>query len=265
MIPAAGRIPSPPRPTCLDRLHPAIRLGGALLGAVGALAVDPVSLLAMLVVVVVLLARTGLGPGAQLAALRPWLPAAVLVVLVHAFTSTEFAPLWRFSAGGTLAGGLALLRVGVTLGWLALYVRTSGLEDSITAAGWWLAPLRRLGAPTHQLGLVLAVALGTIPGVMAEGRRTEAVVRMRRAAARRGRGSFATRMGDRVRVVVPLVETLVRRAENLTLALRSRAPAEPATVAGPPAAQVAVLLIALGLLVWWAAAAPLAPGDWGAR
>lgn len=265
MIPAAGTTPSPLRATCLDRLHPAIRLGGALLGAIGSLGLDPVSLGGMLAVVVVLLARTGLGPARQWAALRPWLPAALLVLLVHALTSTEFAPLWHFSTGGLLSGGLALLRVAATLGWLALYVRTSGLEDSIKATGWWLAPLRRLGVPTHHLGLVLAVALGTVPGVMAEGRRAEAVVRMRRSAGKPGRGSLVARMGDRVRVVVPLVETLVRRAEHLTLALRSRAPDTAATVAGPPVIQLALLLLSMVLLVWWTRSAPLAPGTWGLR
>ena len=119
--------------------------------------------------------------------------------------------------------------------------------------------------PTHHLGLVLAVALGTIPGVMAEGRRTEAVVRMRRSAGRPGRVPLAARMGDRIRVVVPLVETLVRRADHLTLALRSRAPDGAATVAGPPVVQLLFLLAALVALLWWGRIAPLAPGNWGVR
>ena len=183
MIPASTFSTTVLRPTVLARVHPVVRLGGVVLGLAGSLMAGTIFLGLMAVVLAWWLDRTGLNPLRQLAVLRPWLWAGALVLLVHTFTSTWAAPLWHPSWAGLSAGIKALARVAVSIGWLGLYLRTSSLDELVLGVRWWLRPLAGLGLPTENLGLVLAVALGTAPGVLGEGRRIETVVRLRRTGS----------------------------------------------------------------------------------
>lgn len=238
------------RPTALGGRHPATALAALVLGLVGAAALPAPFVLGQLVLISAGLAWTGLGPARQAAALRPWIPVAVLVLGVHTLTTVSAAPLGRPSLAGLLAGCLALARVGLSVAWLGLYLRVMSLDDLTGGLGWWLRPLGRLGFPVEDLALALAVALGTAPAVLGEGRRILAVMRMRRAAGERPRDGRWTRfrrdLMDRARVAVPLLETLVRRGEALSLSLRRRRP----RTAGPGAIPVLDALV----LVCWAAA-----------
>ena len=181
MINGASFAPAALRATPLSALHPAVRLGAVVLALLTCLAGSPVGLAAMALCLMAALAWTGMGPRRQLAALKPWVPVALLVVVVHTFTTTWAAPLGYPSLAGFLAGGKALLRVACSVGCLGLYLRVTPLDDLVLGTGWWLRPARRLGLRTDDLGLMLAVAMGTAPVVLGEGRRIEAVVTMRRS------------------------------------------------------------------------------------
>ena len=244
------------RPTPLGRPHPATRLAGLGLGLATALLAPPAALAVLLVLVVAALNWTGLGWLRQLAALRAWLAVAALVLVVHTLTTVQAAPLGHPSWRGLLAGVFALGRVAATVGLLGLYLRIASLDDLIAGIGWWLAPLRRLGVPVDDLGLALAVALGTAPVVLGEGRRIALVTRLRRtgpaaAAAVRGARLRQWRAGvvDRARLVVPVMETLARRAEALNLSLRRRRPG-PVSLGPLPLPEGVVLAGWLALLVW---------------
>jgi energy-coupling factor transporter transmembrane protein EcfT len=172
---------------------------------------------------------------------------AVLALLVHTLTTTTGAPLGHPSWAGVAAGGRALLRLAASLALLAVYLRSGSLDDLVAGLGWWLRPFGRLGLPVEDLGLAVAVACGTVPQVVGEGRRLQAVADLRgHSAAGRG-GVRRTRRQlpwyrwlDRTRLVVPLLESLGRRAETLELALRGRRPSL-ATARGPRAREWAVL------------------------
>jgi hypothetical protein len=108
--------------------------------------------------------------------------------------------------------------------------------------------------PVADLGLVLAVALGTAPTVLGEGQRSGMVVRLRRTGPDGPTGGSAParmwqRATDRVLLVVPMMETLGRRAEALTLSLRRRRP-RPAVLGRLPLAEGVGLGLWLGVLVW---------------
>jgi energy-coupling factor transporter transmembrane protein EcfT len=185
---------------------------------------------------------------------------AALVLVVHTFTTVAAAPLGHPSWQGLLAGGRALMRVAASIGLLGLYLRIASLDDLINATGWWLAPLARLGLPVADFGLVLAVAVGTAPMVLGEGRRSEMVVRLRRTGPqgtanadwpvwRRVLARWRQRATDRARLVVPMMETLGRRSEALTLSLRRRRP-RPAPLGRMPASEGVGLALWLVVLVW---------------
>ncbi len=257
MINGASFAPAALRVTPLSALHPAIRLGAAILALLTCLGASPWGLAAMALFLMAALTWTGMGPRRQLAVLKPWAPVALLVIVVHTFTTTQAAPLGHPSVAGFLAGGKALLRVACSVGCLGLYLRVSPLDDLVLGVSWWLRPVRRLGLRTDDLGLMLAVAMGTAPVVLGEGRRIEAVVTMRRSvpAGREVRtgpsrvANFLHGLVDRARVVVPLLETLARRAEALTLSLRHRRP-DPLTAGRVPILQMAFLAVwAAGLIM----------------
>lgn len=220
--------------------HPATRLAALLLALVVVLTADWRVVAPTAALLVRGLVVTGLGARAQLRQLRPWLPMAALALLIHTLTTTAAAPLGQPSWAGAAAGLRALLRVGASLAALGLYVRSGTLGDLVTGLGWWLSPLRRVGVRAEDLGLVLAVACGTVPQVIGEGRRLRAVDELRR----QGPGGRTRRHAwlARAQLVVPLLETLIRRAETLELALRGRRPA--VTAAGGPRRREWALLTA---------------------
>lgn len=257
MINGASFAPAPLKATSLGALHPAVRLGSAILALLTCLGAPPSGLAAMALCLMAALTWTGMDPLRQLAALKPWAPVALLVIVVHTITTTVAAPLWHPSLTGFLAGVKALLRVACSVGCLGLYLRISPLDDLVLGVSWWLRPAQRLGLRTDDLGLMLAVAMGTAPVVLGEGRRIEAVVTMRKSVPESHEAHTGTnRIGDffqgmvgRARVVVPLLETLARRAEALTLSLRHRRP-DPLTVAKVPILQMAMLVVwAAGLIM----------------
>lgn len=253
MIPAPAFAATELRPTVLDHLHPAVRLGAMVLGVATVFTVPPVIVPVAALVPASVLTITGLDVGRQVRALTPWWPVALLVLIVHTLTTVDAAPLGRPSVAGLLAGLIALVRVAGSAAWLAVLMRTSRLDELVTAVRWWLRPLRRLGLRDDDLPLVLVVALGTAPTVLGEARRIEAVVRLRRGGAlAAGRYRWLVRSRDRARVVVPLLETLIRRAEALSLSLRRRRPVG-ARGEGPSWAARFVLLawaVVLVLVAW---------------
>ena len=242
MIPSLATSSHTVRSTWLDQLDAAILLGMVVLGIISSLLATGPFLMGMILVLMAALIWTGLKPAAQWRAMRPWIPIALFVMVVHIFTTTAAAPLGRPSWGGLAAGGLALARIGLAFSWLALFSRLKSLDELVRAVRWWLRPLEKMGIQTGQLALVLAVALGTVPGVMSEGRRVEAVSRMRRASAGAAAVSRMRRFLDRVLVVVPLMESLLRRAEVLSLSLRTRQPVANLKTAGPPLWQLSILV-----------------------
>lgn len=245
------------RTTPLSSPHPATRLAGLVLALVTAVVVGPWGLAVLLPLIIAALAWTGLGFQRQAKALGPWLPVAVLVMVVHTLTTVAAAPLGHPSLAGVLAGVKALARVGCSVGLLGLYLRIASLDDLIAGTGWWLGPLQRWNVPVQDLGLMLAVALGTAPVVLGEARRIEMVVRLRRTGPNtttggtpRGLGRWFGRILDRAQLVVPLLETLGRRAEALTLSLRRRRPALDAGARRLPVTEVMLLAAWLVSLIW---------------
>lgn len=258
MINGSAFAPAGLRATALDGLHPAARLAAVVLGLLTCMVATPSGLVVLVILLGAALWWTGLEPARQLGALKPWTSIALLVVAVHTFTTIWAAPLGHPSVAGALAGGKALLRVACSVGCLGLYLRVTPLDDLVVGVRWWLRPAARLGLNTDDLGLMLAVAMGTAPVVLGEGRRIQAAVAMRKAApagwsgprSRGPVGRFFSRIKDRTQVMVPLLESLVRRSEALSLTLRRRRPVS-GTQGSLPWWQLALLTLwAAGLVGW---------------
>jgi energy-coupling factor transport system permease protein len=259
VIPGAAIAPIPRRSFALGKLHPAIKLGGLFLGLATTLMAGTGGLALLLALLVGALLWSGFGFCAQLGTLRPWLPLLLLALLVHTLTGQWETAAWHPSWTGFLAGTWAVARVLVSLAWLALYLRSSSLDELVQGITWWLRPASRLGLPTQDLGLLVAVALGTLPVVLGEGRRIQMVSRLRRTGPRESAGDVPGRrvrwrrkLSDRVRLIVPLCEGMGRRAETYTLALRRRRPLPPPPGARPSWSSLLVLVVWGCSLLGWA-------------
>jgi energy-coupling factor transporter transmembrane protein EcfT len=245
--PAFRPRPGAPSP---GRWHPAALLGAGALTVASALFLPAAGLAALLAVEAVLLGRAGLQWARLPRLLQPWLGLAALLLLVHALTAADAAPLGRPSWVGLGRGAVALLRIAAMGAAVALLRRALPLPDLIAGIGFWVRPLRPLGVDAAQLGLVLAVAFGAAPRVLDEGRRAEAALRLRRSgtagepSSRRGR----RRWRDRAAVVVPALESLLRRAETMPLALAGRVPSSVGPTRPLPWPQGAALLAWVALL-----------------
>jgi energy-coupling factor transporter transmembrane protein EcfT len=259
VIPSAAYGPAPARPTCLGRLHPAIRFGVVVLLIIVAMASPWPVVVVLTLLAAAALGATGMGARTQLSQLRPWLPMALLALVVHTLTTTTGAPLGHPSWAGVAAGARALLRLAGSMALLAVYLRSGSLDDLVAGLGWWLRPFGKLGLPVEDLSLAVAVACGTVPQVVGEGRRLQAVAELRGHSAvgrdgvrRAHRQPPWNRWLDRTRLVVPLLESLGRRAETIELALRGRRPSL-STAGGPRPGEWAVfgtgVVATVGLLL----------------
>lgn len=182
MMPAEAAV-APARDWWLGRAHPAARGAALPLLIATCLVVPAWAVPPLLLLLAAGLARSGLGWRRQLGALWPWWPLAALALGVHTVTAVSAAPLGHPSVTGLLRGLTALGRVAAMMAGLALLGRMFSLADLVAALAWWGRAVLRRRVDPGRLGLVLAVALGTIPTALAEGRRIQTALAMRRAGA----------------------------------------------------------------------------------
>lgn len=188
-------------------------LAGRGWGAVGACAAFTV----------VSLAGAGLPAGPVWRGLRPIL----LLVLATAVLDVLLTPglaAWRFGPLVVSGKGLHVgLTAGIRLTLLvlqssALTITTDPLDLS-AGAERLLRPFRRVGVPAHELALMSSIALRFIPTLADEAER------IRLAQAARGADFDApgrARLRASLALLVPLLISVFRRAEELALAMEAR-------------------------------------------
>lgn len=156
-----------------------------------------------LAVVVALAALGGIRPRPLLAQVRPVLWFAAVVA---AFQWWAAGPLTAMAVTGSL-----VLAVAVA-GLVTLTTRAQDLLDAVVTS---LGPLRRFGVDPQRAGLVLALAVRTIP-VISDLAREVHEARVARGVSRSPRA-----------LVVPLVIRAVRYADRLGEALAARGVDDP--------------------------------------
>lgn len=129
---------------------------------------------------------------------------------------------WAGDAGSVQRlGDLALLLVRLlNLVLLSvLFTSTTVPVDVAEGVERALQPLRRLRVPVHQLGVLLVLSLSFIPIFFAEARHLAASHRMKMGRARWG---WRQRAGAAVPLLVPLFLSVMRRADELAVAMDAR-------------------------------------------
>jgi len=208
------------RNTAIHRLDPRVKLIGAALGMIAAVAVSDLLVLAVIYAIVIAVVKLGQVTWERFKfALRTILPVSIMIVCLWPLFYKTGTPV-LFSWGpivitlpSLLAGVSAALRINVMAfcAFALLYT---------TPQGRLVRGLVKLGLP-YEYGLSLAIALRYIPtfgGI---------ILMIMDAQKARGleldKGSFLRKTLKYVYVMAPVVITALRMADQLSLAIESRA------------------------------------------
>lgn len=157
--------------------------------------------------------------------LRPILLLVLFTFLLHIFLTREGEILTQWGIftiyeGGVVRGAfisIRLLSLVVLASLLTLTTSPMALTDGMEML---ISPLKRFGLPTHELALMMSIALRFIPTLMQE---TEKIMKAQMA---RGLDVTSGPIKERVKAIVPLFIPLFvsafKRAEDLAFAMEAR-------------------------------------------
>lgn len=141
-----------------------------------------------------------------------------ITLIFNAFAFSEGSV--HFNLDGLFAGCFMAVRICLLV-WASLIVcYTTTSTKLVDAFVWYMQPLRRLHVPVDDVAMALSIALRFIPLVAFE------YERMKEAQWSRGapfdEGSIARRIRAHASVLLPLVVSLIRRADRLGMAMDAR-------------------------------------------
>lgn len=157
--------------------------------------------------------------------LKPIMVLAAITFVYHIiFSGRDSDPIFELFGLALTEGGLSkaayfsarlLLFVSIVF----LVTLTSSPSELAEAVAKLFRPLRRIGLPADDLGLILFIAIRFIPVLHEE------FLAIRNAQAIRGvdfSGSFVSRIRKAAAIVVPVLISAINRADELALAMESR-------------------------------------------
>lgn len=239
------------RRTPLHRVDARAKLVVLLLASVASFAAPvPIGLAVVALGLACALVASRTSPYEVLLGLRPALVVLGLSLVANAVVLVGQPGI---SWAGLARGATAVCRIVLVVGFALVFSATTmppAIADALSAL---LAPLRRLGLPVGDLAMMLSMALRFIPLTMEEAERIRSAQRAR--GARLDEGGPLARLRGWGQVLVPLLVSLFRRADELASAMTDRSyTGEQTSFAGPLAVRDVVVL-AVGAA--WAVAAVL--------
>ena len=158
--------------------------------------------------------------------LKPILYIIVFTALLNLFLTKgeEKIYLFGYNTGMTVEGVIVAAKMAVRLilliiGSCALTYTTSpmALTDGIEKL---LKPLSRIGFPTHELAMMMSIAIKFVPTLIEE---TDKIIKAQQArGASFDTGSIINRAKALIPMLVPLFISAFRRADELAIAMESR-------------------------------------------
>ncbi len=167
-----------------------------------------------------------------LSGIKPMVPFLVLLALLQMLAIPQndqnTTVLWRWAfvtltARDFVAAALLLLKFAILMWGISLLSFTTTTTELTHGTEHLLRPLQRFRLPAHEFALMVNIVLRFVPLLATE---TE---RLMKAQASRGadfgggrRLNFVRRMGKLLPLLVPLILSSLRRAEDLILAMEAR-------------------------------------------
>ncbi|MBN1552980.1 energy-coupling factor transporter transmembrane protein EcfT [bacterium] len=142
-------------------------------------------------------------------------------LLSHAELPQGFSIRGIFVSYDNVFGGLlAVGQLIVVVGWVTILGATASPLELVNAFESLLRPGKRFGLPVHTFSIIALLSIRFIPILFEEGQC------LLHAYIARGldlhRGTIWVRLKNYVLLCVPLLSTMLRRVEHLTVALESR-------------------------------------------
>lgn len=210
----------------IHRLDPRVKAVGTLLAMVAAIvASEPAQLACCAAAVALLVGLCRVPPRRILASVSSILAFLAVIALLNVFFVRGGAVLLSLGPVVVTEGGLwgALLYAGrfallVLVGAVLMLTTTpTQLTDAFESL---LSPLARLGAPVHDLAMVMSLALRFVPTLGEEAQQVLEAQAARGASFESG--GPAARLRAALSVVVPLFAAALRHADAVALALDAR-------------------------------------------
>lgn len=186
---------------------------------------SPLFYLLIVIGMVLLLLLSDISFGAIARNGRPFVILVLITALYHLIFSARSSPAlveiygFRFTEGGVYMAAAFSLRVLVFVGVAFFVSLTTMPADMAEAMVGWMKPLRRLGVPVNDIGLIVFIAMRFIP-VLAEELDT-----IRKAQLVRGvdfSGGLIMKARKMVFLLIPVFQSAIRRADDLAVAIESR-------------------------------------------
>ncbi|WP_051507191.1 energy-coupling factor transporter transmembrane component T family protein [Saccharibacillus sacchari] len=249
------------RDSAVHRLDPRIKIIGLLLLMIVIMMMDSRSgYAAATVVVLIILLLSKIPLGFYFRGLLPLLPVLILTLLYHTTLGKGQTLLVSYgflhiTVEGILEGVRIVWRILLMI--LAASALTGTTRPLVLAQGLetLLKPLSKLRVPVEQFSLMIVIAIRFIPTILEE------IQRIRLARRARGfepsnRNPFS-RLTEFIPILVPLLVSTARRADNLTFAIEARAYGDgrgrtifrPLRLTKPDLAAGCLILLSIAILL----------------
>lgn len=220
-----------PGKSVVHRLDPRTKIVGWIVIATAMfVAGSLVGLGVVALLLVALIAVSGLPPSYVLRGLLPMLPFLLLLYVFQVLFSgslypdaetiyLDWGPL-QVSAEGILGSTTVMVRVVLLYLSVTLLTLATSLVLLVDGMERLTAPLRRIGVPNQELAMVAGISVRFVPTLVEEAER------LMKAQMARGseldRGGVIARTRARLPILIPLFLNTLRRAGDLTTAMESR-------------------------------------------
>lgn len=181
----------------------------------------PVSLgtFALMLTGITVLAKIPLGKIST--GLAPFLWLFLITAVLHVFMTPGDPTFIPYATKQGLAGGLRVGSQLVLAVWVStLTTLTTSPLDMVWALEWYLKPLKYMNVPTDEIALAVMLAIRFIPLLFEE---TDRIIKAQKA---RGvdleSGGMVRKVRSLIPVLVPLLHSVFRRADDLAIALTLR-------------------------------------------
>jgi energy-coupling factor transporter transmembrane protein EcfT len=207
----------------VHRLDPRVKILSALLLSIVILDAGSAAGLVVTMFLLTAAALSGLSASRITEALKPLAWFFAILFCLHLFL-TEGRPIFPGLPAVTYEG----LERGVSVTWqfvalvvsAAILTMTTVPSELVGGFERLLRPLSRIGVPSHDIAIMVSIALRFVPTLLEEVERTKEA-QMARGADFAG-GGLVARLKKMATLVIPLILCTFRRADELALAMEGR-------------------------------------------
>ena len=211
----------------IHRLDPRVKILSVIASSILILNGNTVTLAVAGIVLLALIAASRIAPRHILEALRPMLVFFVLIFLLHLLftdgTPIPPFPSWRFTITyeGLYRGAVITWQFVLLVVAASILTMTTSPTELVNGIERLMRPLGLLGIPSHDLAIMISIALRYVPTLLQE------IDRIKEAQMARGAnfktGTLAQRTKATASLLLPLVMNSLRKADELSTAMEARA------------------------------------------